>query len=144
MLKRILKNQMNQVNRNFMYSIINLNFVVLGPEIYEMEELEEHLRAVNEQVKIRRKLLKDFTENNHSVRYSVRSISKNSYLFNQISHTDLSMYEKEIEQTNIIIANKRRIYTKLEDEIEQYHIKIDRADQLVCINKNLNLRFLSV
>ena len=35
-----------------------------GPEIYQMKELEEHLRAVNEQVRIRRKLLKD-----HSVRY---------------------------------------------------------------------------
>jgi hypothetical protein len=36
----------------------------------------------------------------------------------------------------MIIANKRRIQTKLEDEIKQYHIKIDRADQLVCI-KNI-------
>ena len=29
-----------------------------------MKEFEEHLRAVNEQVRIRRKLLKDLTENN--------------------------------------------------------------------------------
>jgi hypothetical protein len=43
------------------------------------------------------------------------------------------MYEKEIEETNITIANKRRIQTKLEDEIEQYYVKIDRADRLVCI-----------
>jgi len=34
-----------------------------------MKELEEHFRAVNEQVKIRRKLLKDFTENQNLVRY---------------------------------------------------------------------------
>jgi hypothetical protein len=34
-----------------------------------MEELEEHLRAVTEQVKIRRKLLKDLKENKHSVKY---------------------------------------------------------------------------
>jgi len=34
-----------------------------------MKQLEEHSRAVTEQVKIRRKLLKDFTENNYSVGY---------------------------------------------------------------------------
>ncbi len=33
-----------------------------------MNELEEHLRAITEQVQIRRKLLKDFTDDNHSVR----------------------------------------------------------------------------
>lgn len=32
-----------------------------------MKELEEHLRAVTEQVKIRRKILKDFTENKNFV-----------------------------------------------------------------------------
>ncbi|CAF4380438.1 unnamed protein product, partial [Rotaria sordida] len=39
-----------------------------SPEINEMKELEEHLRAVTEQVKIRRKLLKDFSEKHDFVR----------------------------------------------------------------------------
>jgi len=39
-----------------------------------MKELEEHFRAVTEQVKIRRKLLKDFTENQNSVRYLLKQL----------------------------------------------------------------------
>jgi hypothetical protein len=47
-----------------------------------MKELEEHFRAVNEQVKIRRKLLKDFTENQNSVRYLLKKLfSLNHNLF---------------------------------------------------------------
>lgn len=38
-----------------------------------MKELEEHLRAITEQVKIRRKLLKDFTETKKSVKKSFRT-----------------------------------------------------------------------
>ncbi len=53
----------------------------------------------------------------------------------------MTKVEEEIEQTNIIIANKRCIQTKLEDEIEQYYIKIDRADQLVCIKKTPSIFF---
>ncbi|CAF2405386.1 unnamed protein product [Rotaria sp. Silwood2] len=37
-------------------------------EINEMKEFEEHLRAVTEQVKIRRKLLKDFSERHNSIK----------------------------------------------------------------------------
>ncbi|CAF4852873.1 unnamed protein product, partial [Rotaria sp. Silwood1] len=37
-----------------------------SPEINEMNELEEHLRAVTEQVKIRRKLLKEFVDRHDS------------------------------------------------------------------------------
>jgi hypothetical protein len=36
-----------------------------------MKELEEHLRAITEQVKIRRKLLKDFTETKKSVKKTI-------------------------------------------------------------------------
>jgi hypothetical protein len=50
------------------------------------------------------------------------------------------MFEEEIKQTNIISTNKRCIQTKLEEEIKQFHIKIDRADQLVCI-KNISIFF---
>jgi hypothetical protein len=39
-----------------------------------MKELEEHLRAVTEQVKIPRKLLKDFTENKNSVKYLLKKL----------------------------------------------------------------------
>ncbi len=104
-----------------------------------MKELEEHFRAVNEQVKIRRKLLKDFTENRNSVRYLLQKIvSIESQFISQTSHTEV---KEEIEQTNINIANKRRIQKKLENEIEQYYIKINRADQLVCIKKHLQSSF---
>jgi hypothetical protein len=61
---------MNQVNINVIYLIIYLIF--LGPEILEMKELEEHLQAINDQVKIRRKLLKDFTENKNFVRTLIK------------------------------------------------------------------------
>jgi hypothetical protein len=44
-------------------------------------------------------------------------------------------FEEEIEQINKLIANKRRIRSKLEDDIEQYHVKINRADQSVRIKK---------
>ena len=81
-----------------------------------MKEFEEHLRAITEQVRIRRKLLKDFTENHDSIR----------------SRSELIMYEEEIEQKQLVLAKKRRIQTKFEDEIEQYRVKIDRADQIVC------------
>jgi hypothetical protein len=36
-----------------------------------MKELEEHLRTITEQVKIRRKLLKDFTETKKSVKKTI-------------------------------------------------------------------------
>ncbi|CAF3405452.1 unnamed protein product [Rotaria sp. Silwood1] len=39
-----------------------------SPEINEMNELEEHLRAVTEQVKIRRKLLKEFVDRHDSIK----------------------------------------------------------------------------
>ncbi|CAF1541634.1 unnamed protein product [Rotaria sordida] len=79
-----------------------------------MKELEEHSRAVTEQVKIRRKLLKDFSEKHDST-----------------SHADLIMHQEEIEQMNKAITKKRHIEIKLEDELQQYHIKIDRADQII-------------
>ncbi|CAF1211887.1 unnamed protein product [Rotaria sordida] len=85
-----------------------------SPEINEMKELEEHLRAVTEQVKIRRKLLKDFSEKHDST-----------------SHADLIMHQEEIEEMNKAITKKRHIEIKLEDELQQYHIKIDRADQII-------------
>ncbi|CAF1541162.1 unnamed protein product, partial [Rotaria sordida] len=85
-----------------------------SPEINEMKELEEHLRAVTEQVKIRRKLLRDFSEKHDST-----------------SHADLIMLQEEIEQMNKAITKKRHIEIKLEDELQQYHIKIDRADQII-------------
>ncbi|CAF4528904.1 unnamed protein product [Rotaria sp. Silwood1] len=85
-----------------------------SPEINEMNELEEHLRAVTEQVKIRRKLLKEFVDRHDST-----------------CHTDLIMFQEEIEQTSKAITKKRHIEIKLEDEIQQYHVKIDRADQII-------------
>jgi hypothetical protein len=50
----------------------------------------------------------------------------------------LTTFEDEIKQTNITIANKCHIQTKLEDEIEQYRIKILRADHFVC-SKNIEI-----
>ncbi|CAF0888168.1 unnamed protein product [Rotaria sp. Silwood1] len=85
-----------------------------SPEINEMNELEEHLRAVTEQVKIRRKLLKEFVDRHDST-----------------CHTDLIMFQEEIEQTSKAITKKRHIEIKLEDEIQQYYVKIDRADQII-------------
>ena len=82
----------------------------LGSEIVEMRELEEHLRSIIEQVKIRRRLLKDYTEKANSVNIVDKS---------------------EIEEINKLIENKRYIQSKLEDDIEQYHVKINRADQSV-------------
>ncbi|CAF0861662.1 unnamed protein product [Adineta steineri] len=82
-----------------------------SPEICDMENLEEHLRAITEQVKIRRKILKDFTEKNNST-----------------SQSDLTY---EIEHINLTITNKSHLQNKLEKEIEQYHTKIIRADQLI-------------
>ncbi|CAF1099713.1 unnamed protein product [Adineta steineri] len=82
-----------------------------SPEICEMEKLEEHLRAITEQVRIRRKILKDFTDKNNST-----------------SQSDLAY---EIEQLNLTNTNKCHIQNKLEKEIEQYHTKIARADQLI-------------
>ncbi|CAF1386454.1 unnamed protein product [Rotaria magnacalcarata] len=83
-----------------------------SPEINEMKELEEHLRAVTEQVKIRRKLLKHFSEYRDSV-----------------SHTDVTMFEEEIERTKIDIKKKYQIEIKLQDELQEYVVKINRADQ---------------
>ncbi|CAF1269971.1 unnamed protein product [Adineta steineri] len=80
-------------------------------EICDMEKLEEHLRSITEQVKIRRKILKDFTEKN-----------------NLTSQSDLTY---EVEQINLTNTNKCHIQNKLEKEIEQYHTKIVRADQLI-------------
>jgi hypothetical protein len=51
------------------------------------------------------------------------------------------MYKDEIEEINMTIAGKCRIQAKLEDELEQYRIKIQRADQFVCI-ENLNFLYL--
>ena len=51
------------------------------------------------------------------------------------------MFEEEIEQTNLTIASKRLLQSKLEDELEQYDVKINRADQLVCSKKNFNRLF---
>ena len=53
------------------------------------------------------------------------------------------MFEEEIEQNNMTIADKCRLQAKLEDELEQYHIKIHRADQLVC-RKTLHLFLLFI
>ncbi|UJR21235.1 hypothetical protein I4U23_024330 [Adineta vaga] len=80
-------------------------------EICEMKELEEHLRAATEQVKIRRKRLKDLIDKNKA-----------------INPTELS---NEIERNNIVNEGKRQILIKLENEIEQYRIKTVRADQLI-------------
>ena len=68
-----------------------------------MKKLEEHLRAMTEQVKLRRKLLIE-------VRSSIDNCSRKS------SQSD---------------ENNQRMEAKFVDEIEQYQIKIDRADQLV-------------
>ncbi|CAF3393173.1 unnamed protein product [Rotaria socialis] len=83
-----------------------------SPEINEMKELEEHLRAVTEQVKTRRKLLKHFSEYRDS-----------------IAHTDLAVFEEEIERTKIDIKKKHQIEIKLQDELQEYLVKINRADQ---------------
>ncbi len=48
---------------------------------------------------------------------------------------EINKFEEEIKQINKLIANKRCIQSKLENDIEQYHIKINRADQLVCIKR---------
>ena len=79
-----------------------------------MKELEEHLRAMTEQVKFRRKLLKNYTSNQRPFEDGLK----------QASQSDVEIHQA--------IANKRRIEVKLEEEIEQYQMKIDRADQLVC------------
>jgi transcription elongation GreA/GreB family factor len=76
-----------------------------------MKELEEHLRSITEQVKIRRRLLKHSTEKTYK--------------------SEMEGIGEEIEQINKLIENKRYIQSKLEDDIEQYHIKINRADQSV-------------
>lgn len=67
-----------------------------------MKKLEEHLRAMTEQVKLRRKLLLE-------VRSSIDDCSRKS------SQSD----------------DNQRMEAKLVEEIEQYQMKIDRADQLV-------------
>lgn len=40
-----------------------------------------------------------------------------------------------MEQINLAIKTKRQVQIKLEDELEQYRIKINRANQIVCISR---------
>ncbi|CAF0873509.1 unnamed protein product [Adineta ricciae] len=75
----------------------------------EMKELEEHLRAATEQVKIRRKCLKELIDKHKS--------------------NSLAELEDEIQRNSIAIADKHEIARKFEDEIDKYHMKIARINQ---------------
>ena len=56
----------------------------------------------------------------------------------------MDKYQVEIEQVKISIVDKHRLKAKLQDEIEQYHTKINRADQHVSILKSLILNSISI
>lgn len=87
---------------------------VIGSEICDMNELAEHLRAVTEQVKIRRKQLKDLTVKNPAEQHA--------------SHIQLL---NDVERLNHLVVHKHQLQAKLEDELEQYEVKINRAEQSV-------------
>lgn len=92
-------------------------FSISDPEMQEMQALEAHLRAILEQVRVRREALADLIDQEDEKR-------------------EISLLEDQLQESSLSIADKCRLRCKLEDEIERLNEKIDRANQSVC-RKNL-------
>lgn len=108
-------------------------FFSSAEEIEQLENLNEKLRAIEEEIRSKKTALLEHRKSKRTIGFDSRY--ENS--FPKLSRTTLDEIEEQIDRSNSAAEEKIDRTAKIQNQIEDFRSKIERADRLV--HRNLFL-----